>query len=133
MLTPGEKPVRIPGNEQEDAEKPRNENGVAISLGPFLFGGETGYDRSRMLLGRYIMTGHESTSRELAKGAGRLLGHGIAIVVGLVLMFVGTAMGVSLVLLPIGIPVGLAGLAVFLWGLFGWSGENERPKEPPGR
>lgn len=79
------------------------------------------------------MTEDESTGRELAKGAGRFLGHLLAIVLGLVLMFVGAAMGVTMVLLPFGIPVGLAGLAVFLWGLFGWSREKEAGNEPPVR
>jgi hypothetical protein len=60
-----------------------------------------------------------SVSREVAQGAGRFVGHVVAIVVGLVLMIAGIAMGVSILLLPIGIPVGLVGLGVFLWGLFG--------------
>jgi hypothetical protein len=64
---------------------------------------------------------HKSAGPELAKGAGRLLGHGVAVLVGLVLMFIGVAMGVSVVLLPLGIPLGLVGLFVGLWGLFGWS------------
>ena len=63
----------------------------------------------------------KSAGQELVKGAARFLGHGVAILVGLVLMLTGVAMGVSLVLLPLGIPLGLAGLFVFLWGLFGWS------------
>jgi hypothetical protein len=76
------------------------------------------------------MTEHESAGRELAKGAGIFLGHVIALVVGLVLMVAGLAMGVSLVLLPIGIPVGLVGLGVFLWGLFGRA-EEKGPPNPP--
>jgi hypothetical protein len=38
-------------------------------------------------------------------------------------MFTGVAMGVTLVLLPIGIPLGLVGLCAFIWGIFGWSRE----------
>jgi hypothetical protein len=79
---------------------------------------------------RYIMPAHESTRKELAEGVARFFGHATAIVVGLVLMFAGIAMGVSLVLLPVGIPVGLAGLFVFLWGLFGGSEEKKIPMEP---
>jgi uncharacterized membrane protein YccF (DUF307 family) len=67
----------------------------------------------------------ESTGRELAKGAGRVAGHILAILAGLALMFAGIGMGVSMVLLPVGIPVGFAGLFVFLWGLFGWSRSGE--------
>jgi cbb3-type cytochrome oxidase maturation protein len=47
-------------------------------------------------------------------------------------MAVGLAMGVSMVLLPIGIPVGLAGLLVFLWGIYGRSGAKDAPAQPPG-
>jgi hypothetical protein len=59
------------------------------------------------------------TAKELGKGAEGLVIHIFAIVAGLVLMVVGLAMGVSIVLLPLGIPLGLAGLAVFAWGFFG--------------
>jgi hypothetical protein len=71
--------------------------------------------------GRWTMMRQESAARELGKEAGRLLGHGIVALVGVVLIILGTAMGVSLVLLPIGIPVGFIGLALLLWGLFGWT------------
>jgi hypothetical protein len=78
------------------------------------------------------MSEQESAGRELARGAGRLAVHVAAIVAGLVLMIVGLGMGVSLVLLPFGIPVGLAGLFVFLWGLFGRSEAKDVPDRPPG-
>jgi hypothetical protein len=42
----------------------------------------------------------------------------LLLIVGLVMMVVGLALGVSLVLLPFGVPLGLAGLGVFLWGLY---------------
>jgi hypothetical protein len=73
----------------------------------------------KSLFERCAMSEHESASRELAKGAGRVAVHVVALVVGLILMVVGLAMGVSLVMLPIGIPVGLAGLFAFLWGIYG--------------
>ena len=47
------------------------------------------------------------------------------------LMVVGLAMGVSVVALPAGIPLGLVGLFVFLWGLFGWSQPKRVPTQPP--
>ena len=71
----------------------------------------------------------ESTGQQLLKGTGRLVGHMAAIVVGLVLMFGGVGMGVTLVMLPIGIPVGLVGLLLFLWGLFGYS-QAKGPSNP---
>jgi hypothetical protein len=64
------------------------------------------------------MTGHESGAREFVKGFGLYVCHGLALVVGLALMIVGIALGVGLVTLPVAIPVGLAGLFVFLWGLY---------------
>jgi hypothetical protein len=69
------------------------------------------------------MAEQESSGRQLVKGVGLLAGHVVALVLGLILMIVGIGLGVGLVTLPIGIPVGLAGLFVFLWGLFGWSYE----------
>jgi hypothetical protein len=77
------------------------------------------------------MVGHESTGKELVKGAGVFAGHLVAIAVGVVLMLAGVAMGVTMVMLPIGIPVGLLGLGAFLWGLFGWSQTRETPVGPP--
>jgi hypothetical protein len=78
------------------------------------------------------MAEYESAGRELAKGAGRLAVHVAAIVAGLILMVVGLAMGVSVVLLPFGIPLGLAGLLAFLWGLAGRSQEKGAAPPPPG-
>jgi uncharacterized membrane protein YhaH (DUF805 family) len=58
-----------------------------------------------------------STGRHLVQTSERFFGHVAAILVGLVLMFLGVGMGVTIVLLPLGIPVGLIGLGLFLWGL----------------
>ena len=63
----------------------------------------------------------------VGRGAERVALHVLAVIAGIILMFVGLAMGVSLVLLPIGVPVGLVGLGAFLWGLFGRS----EPKQSP--
>jgi hypothetical protein len=79
------------------------------------------------------MTDHASTGKELVKGAGGLLGHVIAVVVGLVLMIGGVALGVTVVALPLGIAVGFAGLLLALWGLFGWSEERKSAAQPPGQ
>jgi hypothetical protein len=43
--------------------------------------------------------------------------HLAAIIAGLVMMVLGVGLSVTMVLLPIGIPLGLAGLGVFVWGL----------------
>lgn len=66
------------------------------------------------------MSKQQPWKRELLEEGGRFLAHTAAIVLGVVLMFVGLGMGVSLVLLPLGLPVGLGGVLLLLWGLFGY-------------
>jgi hypothetical protein len=47
--------------------------------------------------------------------------HLVAIVAGLVMMVLGLGLGVTMVLLPLGLVIGLAGLVVLVWGLTpGW-------------
>jgi hypothetical protein len=77
------------------------------------------------------MAEHESIGRELAKGAGALVAHTVALVVGFALMIVGVALGVTIVALPVGLAVGFAGLLLFLWGLFGRSQGKPTPPQPP--
>jgi hypothetical protein len=50
--------------------------------------------------------------------AGHFLGHVAAVVLGFVLIIVGLAMGVTMVLLPAGIVIGLAGVALVVGGVF---------------
>jgi hypothetical protein len=71
-------------------------------------------------------------AKELVKGVGSFLGHVVAIIVGLILSVVGLAMGVTIVMLPIGIGVALIGLALVVWGVIGYSQQTkEAPKPPP--
>ena len=76
------------------------------------------------------MNAHPTVGRELAKGAGRFAAHALAIVLGVILCVAGLAMGVSIALLPIGIPVGFAGLFLLMWGLFGGAEEGKLPPYP---
>jgi hypothetical protein len=46
------------------------------------------------------------------------LGHVAAVIIGFVMMVVGLALGVTMIMLPVGIVVGLLGVAVFVAGLF---------------
>jgi len=64
------------------------------------------------------MTDQHASAHQLLTSTERYLGYATAVVVGFILMIAGLAMGVTLVLLPIGIPVGLAGIVLFMWGLF---------------
>lgn len=41
----------------------------------------------------------------------------VAVVLGFVLMVVGLALGVTIIMLPVGIPVGFIGVALFITGL----------------
>jgi len=47
-----------------------------------------------------------------------ILGHAAAIVVGFVMMVIGLGLGVTMIMLPVGLVVGLTGAAVFVGGLF---------------
>jgi hypothetical protein len=47
-----------------------------------------------------------------------VLWHIVAVIVGFVMMVVGLGLGVTMVLLPVGIIIGLLGVAMFLGGLF---------------
>ncbi len=71
------------------------------------------------------MTENQSMGKELAKGAGRFLSRSAAVVVGVLLMIVGLAMGVTVVMLPVGVPLGLVGLLAFLWGISGSETKTE--------
>ena len=47
-----------------------------------------------------------------------VLGHVAALIIGFVLMVVGLGLGVTMIMLPVGLVVGLLGAAVFVGGLF---------------
>ena len=59
-----------------------------------------------------------ASSQHLVKSGERFLAHSLAVVIGFALMIIGIGMGVTMVLLPLGIPVGLAGLGLWVWGLY---------------
>ena len=63
--------------------------------------------------------------RPLLEKAALVLGHVVAVVVGFVLMVVGLGLGVTMVMLPVGLVVGLVGVAAFVWGLVGHLGEDK--------
>jgi hypothetical protein len=54
-----------------------------------------------------------------------LLVHIAAVIVGFVMMVVGLGLGVTMIMLPVGIVIGLAGAAIFVGGLFARLGDNE--------
>ena len=55
------------------------------------------------------------------KGSEPIALHAAAIVGGVVMIVLGVGLSVTMVLLPVGLPLGLAGLGAFIWGLTpGW-------------
>ena len=48
-----------------------------------------------------------------------------AVAVGFALMVVGLGLGVTMIMLPIGLPVGLIGVMLFVWGLAGHLGKDD--------
>jgi hypothetical protein len=47
-----------------------------------------------------------------------VLWHIVAVIVGFVMMVVGLGLGVTMIMLPVGIVIGLVGVAIFVSGLF---------------
>jgi hypothetical protein len=56
--------------------------------------------------------------RHVLTMAGHFLGHVAAVILGFVLIIVGLAMGVTMVLLPAGVVIGLLGVALVVGGVF---------------
>ena len=57
------------------------------------------------------------TMQDTVRAGENVLVHIAAIVVGLVMMIVGLGMGVTIMLLPVALPLGLIGLGIFIWGV----------------
>jgi len=56
----------------------------------------------------------------------RVLEHAATVLLGFVLIVVGLALGVTMIMLPVGIPVGLIGVLLVIGGLF-VRFDSERP------
>ena len=59
-----------------------------------------------------------TTAERIFVGFGHFLEHAAAVVVGLVLMVVGLGLGVTMIMLPVGVVVGLIGVLLVVGGLF---------------
>lgn len=53
-----------------------------------------------------------------------ILGHIAAVIIGFAMMVVGLGLGVTMIMLPVGLVVGLAGAALFAAGLFAHINQN---------
>ena len=72
-----------------------------------------------------MATQRAGRGRRWLETAQLILGHVVAVVVGFVLMVFGLGLGVTMVMLPVGLVVGLIGVGVFVWGLLGHLGEDK--------
>ena len=61
---------------------------------------------------------HAISVHGVLAGVGRFFEHAAAVVIGLIMMIVGLGLGVTMVMLPVGIVIGLLGVAVLVAGLF---------------
>ena len=64
------------------------------------------------------MTAHAWWQAPWVRATEAAIGHITAIVVGFILMIVGLGLGVTMIMLPVGVVVGLIGVAMFVSGLF---------------
>lgn len=60
-----------------------------------------------------------SQGRRLLEIGGLVLGHAAAVVIGFAMMVVGLGLGVTMIMLPVGLVIGLVGVGIFVWGLLG--------------
>lgn len=72
-----------------------------------------------------MATQPEGRGRKWLETAETILGHVVAVVLGFILMVVGLGLGVTMVMLPVGLAVGLLGAVMFVWGLLGHLGNDQ--------
>ena len=65
-----------------------------------------------------------SLGRRVLRTAEQILGHVAAVVIGFFLMIIGLGLGVTMIMLPVGLVVGLLGAMLFVWGLVGHLGKS---------
>jgi hypothetical protein len=70
------------------------------------------------------MTGTQAWWRQWVGTVETILGHVAAIVVGFIMMVVGLGLGVTMIMLPVGLVIGLIGVALFISGWISWSDQK---------
>ena len=68
-------------------------------------------------------------NHQLTETGSKIASHLLAVIAGLTLVMIGLLLSVPMVGLPLGIPIGLAGVLICLWGLFGTT--TQKPVAPP--
>jgi hypothetical protein len=61
---------------------------------------------------------HTLSLRRVFVGVGRFAEHTAIVVVGLLLMILGLGLGVTMIMLPVGVVIGLVGILMVVGGLF---------------
>jgi hypothetical protein len=79
------------------------------------------------------MSNERTTGRQILVAGEQFAGRAVAVVLGVVMMVSGLGMGVTLVLLPIGVPLGLMGLLLVLWAIFYAIPDAETPAPGDGQ
>jgi hypothetical protein len=70
------------------------------------------------------MTGTQAWWRQWVGTVETILGHVAAIVVGFIMMILGLGLGVTMIMLPVGLVIGLIGVALFISGWVSWSDQK---------
>jgi hypothetical protein len=61
---------------------------------------------------------HTISAHDVSLAVGRFLEHAAAVIVGLIMMVVGLGLGVTMIMLPVGLTIGLLGFGLVVSGLF---------------
>jgi uncharacterized membrane protein SpoIIM required for sporulation len=64
------------------------------------------------------------SAKHAAAVGGRFFGHAAVVAIGFVLMIVGLGLGVTMIMLPAGVVIGLVGAALIVAGIFGRIGSK---------
>ena len=67
--------------------------------------------------------------RQVADIVGRVFSRVAAVIIGFILMVVGLGLTATIVMLPIGVVLGLLGVAIFVGGIFAHDDQTERLRD----
>ena len=64
------------------------------------------------------MASHARSWRHVLRAGGSVIGHAVVTAIGFAMMVVGLGLGVTMIMLPAGLVIGLLGVLIFLAGIF---------------
>ena len=59
-----------------------------------------------------------TSTYHVLSGVGRFLEHAACVLLGLIMMIVGLGLGATIMMMPLGIVIGMLGVAMFVGGIF---------------